>query len=52
VPDVDTPKDHIENLYNISRQKYNRSLAEAKEEVITKQKDVVEKLSDFSEPII
>jgi hypothetical protein len=52
VPDVDTPKNYIEDLYNISRARYNRTLSEAKKELVEEQKDVVEKLEDFGEPII
>ena len=44
--------DHLSKLYDLSRKNYARSLAEAKKVVTEKQKDVVEKLSDFSEPII
>ncbi len=52
VPESKATPDFIDNLYNLSRKTYSRSLAEAKKVVIEKQKDVVEKLSDFSEPII
>jgi hypothetical protein len=52
VPDSEATKEYIEDLYNISRKSHNRSLEEAKKVVIEEQKDVVEKLSDFSEPII
>jgi hypothetical protein len=42
----------IEELYNISRKKYTRSLLEAKKVIEEEQKDVVEKLTDFAEPLI
>jgi len=51
-PDVDVAHDYIESIYKISRAKYNRSALEAKKEVQEEHKDVVNKLSDFSEPII
>ena len=53
VPDSDVPKEYIQELYETSRAVYNRSLEEAKKEIVTEQKDVVDKItSDFSEPII
>ncbi len=52
VPDTDISKDFIDKLYKSSRNKYNRSLTEAKKEVMKEQKDVVEKLNDFAEPLI
>ncbi|USN59139.1 MAG: hypothetical protein H6767_03505 [Candidatus Peribacteria bacterium] len=52
VEDSEVPKDYVQELYSISRQQHNRSLEEAKQEVIKEQKDVVERISDFSEPII
>ncbi len=51
-PDSEVPKSYIEELYNLSRTKYCRSLLEAKKTIIEEQKDVVEKIDDFSEPII
>lgn len=51
-PDVDVAHDYIESIYKISRAKYNRSALEAKKEVQEEHKDVVNKLTDFSEPII
>ena len=55
VPDANISKNHIEDIYNVSRKKYSRSLAEAKKEVTEEHKDVIEtvtKVSDFSEPLI
>jgi len=52
VPDSEASKEYIEELYNISRKSHNRSLAEAKKVIVEEQKDVVEKLNDFAEPII
>jgi len=52
LPDRHVSPEYIEALYNISRKKYARSLEEAKKIVIKEQKDVVEKLETFWEPII
>ena len=52
VPESNASPDYTKKLYELSRNRYSRSLAEAKKAVTEKQKDVVEKLSDFSEPII
>ena len=51
-PDPIISKDFITTLYETSRTKYNRTLAEAKKVVEQTQKDVIEKLDDFSSPII
>ena len=51
-PDSETPKEYIEEIYKTSRAQYARKLSEAKKEVIKEHKDVVEKISDFAEPII
>ena len=51
-PDVDISPKNIEELYDLSRKKYTRSLLEAEKELIKEQKDVVEKLSIFAEPLI
>lgn len=50
----DSPLDkkYIEELYSISRSKYSRSLEEAKKITQTEQKDVIEKIESFVEPII
>jgi hypothetical protein len=52
IPDKKLEKDFLENLYNLSRKKYSRSLIEAKKEVEIEHKDVVKKIDDFVEPII
>lgn len=52
VPDTEIPKGFIDKLYDLSRQKYSRSLLEAKKEITEEQKDVVEKIETFAEPII
>ena len=52
IADPKMDKKFIEQLYEISRKKYSRSLEEAKKVVEEKQKDVVEKIEEFSEPII
>jgi len=51
-PDVTINKSHIANLYEISRAKYARSLAEAKKVVEEKQADVIKTIEEFAEPII
>lgn len=51
-PDAKISHDYIESIYKISRSKYNRSVIEAKKSVQEEHKDVINKLSDFSEPII
>ena len=55
VADSKVSPDYIKEIYEISRKKYSRSLAEAKKELLEEHKDVVEtvaKVSDFSEPLI
>ena len=52
VPDSNVSSDYIENIYNSSRKKYNRSLEEAKKEVSEEHKDVIETVSDFWTPLI
>jgi hypothetical protein len=52
VPDIETPRDYIKTLYKLSRKKYARDLLQAKQELKKEQKDVVEKIDDFVEPII
>ncbi len=52
VADSNTPPDYINRLYDSSRQKYSRSMEEAKKEVFAEHKDVIQKVSDFAEPII
>lgn len=52
VPDSTVSPDYISRLYDSSRKKYSRSLAEAKKVVIEEQKDVINKLWDFGEPLI
>lgn len=52
VPDSHTSPDYINRLYDSSRKKYSRSLEEAKKEVFAEHKDVIQKVSDFAEPII
>ena len=51
-PDVKINKDHIQNLYEISRSKYSRPLEEAKKVVIEQQWDVMKTIEEFAEPII
>jgi hypothetical protein len=55
VPDSNVSQDFIKNVYKISRKRYNRTLEEAKKEVVDEHKDVIEtvaKVADFSEPLI
>ena len=52
LPDHDLRIDFITWLYELSRQKYSRSLMEAKQEAEEKQKDVLDKIEEFVEPII
>ena len=51
-PDPEISKDFITQLYDTSRSKYTRTLEEAKKVVEQTQKDVVEKLEDFTIPMI
>jgi len=51
-PDVTINKNHISDLYEISRAKYARPLAEAKKVVEEKQADVMKTIEEFAEPII
>ena len=51
-PDVVVDKNHIAELYEISRAKYARSLVEAKKVVEEKQSDVIRTIEEFVEPII
>ena len=52
IPDPVIRKDYISELYESSRVKYARSLAEAKKVLEEKQSDVIKTIEDFSEPII
>jgi len=55
VPDTNISQNYIEDIYNVSRKRYNRILEEAKKEVVEEHKDVIEtvaKVADFSEPLI
>ncbi|MDP2669992.1 MAG: hypothetical protein Q8O99_03175 [bacterium] len=50
-PDVKIAHDYISQLYEISRAKYSRTLAEAKK-VVEEQKDVIHTIEEFAEPLI
>jgi len=52
LPDVKIDKAYIETLYELSRSKYSRPLAEAKKMLEEKQADVIQTIEDFNEPII
>ena len=42
----------VKDIYVLSRQKYNRTLVEAKEEINTQQQDVMSAIEEFAEPMI
>jgi type IV secretory pathway TraG/TraD family ATPase VirD4 len=50
-PDADIKPEYISELYEISRAKYSRSLAQAKE-AVSQQADVVETVESFGAPLI
>ena len=50
-PDVKISPTYIQELYSLSRAKYARSLEEAKV-AVTKQKEVIEKIEEFMEPLL
>lgn len=52
VADVKIETNHMRSLYEISRKKYNRSLAIAKQAVTKEQKAAMAKVENFSEPIL
>lgn len=52
IEDPKVDKAFVENLYQISRSKYSRPLEEAKKIEQTEHKDVLQKIEEFSEPII
>jgi hypothetical protein len=52
MPDIKINKNHIKELYEISRAKYSRPLIEAKRDLQEEHKDVIEAIDDFLEPII
>ncbi len=51
VADVHVDAQHIENLYKVSRSKYSRSLAEARQAVVAK-KETIAKFEAFGTPIL
>ena len=51
-PDAPIDNNKIHELYEISRAKYNRTLVEAKQEVVETQKDVMSAIEEFAEPMI
>lgn len=51
-PDPKIDKDFIKNLYNQNHELYCRSLAEAKKVIEVEQKDVLQTIEDFAEPLI
>ncbi len=51
-PDAEINQNHVQHLYQLSRQKYSRTLEEAKKVVATEIKDVEKTIEEFAEPII
>jgi len=52
MPDAKVHKDYVEELYQLSRKKYARTLEEAKKVVQEETKDVQKTIEEFAEPII
>lgn len=52
IPDVDIDQELIRELYDITRSQYARPLKEVKKIIEAEQKDVIEKIEDFVEPLI
>lgn len=50
-PDADIDRGYIQELYELSRAKYARTLEEAKK-VVEEQKEVMETIEEFAEPLI
>ncbi len=51
-PDVDIDHWYIDSIREISREKYNRTLEEAKKVIETEQSNVLETIEEFAEPLI
>ena len=51
-PDAHVERDFIAKLYEISREKYCRTIEEAKKVVEVEQQDVMKAIEDFNEPVI
>jgi hypothetical protein len=51
IPDIDIKRGYVEELYQASRAKYARSLADAKV-VIAEQAEVMKVIDDFAGPVI
>ena len=51
VLDIQVDPRYIENLYQISRSKYTRSLKEARKDIVEK-KSEIEKIDNFAVPIL
>lgn len=51
IPDLKNDKEKIDELYNLSRNKYARSLKDTKEKV-KEQSDVIKVIEEFVEPIV
>lgn len=52
MPDAEVDKDYVKHLYELSREKYSRTLEEAKKIIQSDQKDVAKAIEGFAEPII
>jgi hypothetical protein len=51
IPDAEIRRGYVQELYEASRAKYARSLAEAKQ-VVEQQGDVMKTIEEFGEPVI
>jgi len=52
MPDVDVNKEYVDELYQLSRSKYSRTLEEAKKVIAKEIKDVEKTIEEFSAPLI
>ncbi|MFZ5341737.1 MAG: hypothetical protein ACOZBL_04255 [Patescibacteria group bacterium] len=52
IPDIDFDPKHIGQLYEVSRAKYCTTVEEKKKIIEATQKDVIEKIEEFVEPLI
>jgi hypothetical protein len=50
-PDAEIRHDYIEELYELSRAKYSRTLEDAKK-AVEEQKEVLDVIEEFAEPLI
>lgn len=52
MPDAEIKRDYVQHLYELSREKYSRTLEEAKKVVQEETKDIQKAIEEFAEPII